>query len=84
MKFSVVIPCYNEKENIRLILERFSEVIEKRSDIEVILVDNGSTDGSDKIIAETAAVVSFCGYSEGRCEPWLWLWHHNGAEIFSR
>lgn len=59
MKFSVVIPCYNEKENIRLILERFSEVIEKRSDIEVVLVDNGSTDGSDKIIAELLPLYPF-------------------------
>lgn len=51
MKLSVVIPCYNEKENIPLILERFGELI-KREDIEVILVDNGSTDGSSRILEE--------------------------------
>ena len=27
MKLSIVVPCYNEKENIPLILERFDEVI---------------------------------------------------------
>lgn len=51
MKLSVVVPCYNEAENIPLILKRFSQVI-KRDDIEVCLVDNGSTDNSAEIISE--------------------------------
>jgi len=45
MTLSIVVPCYNEKENISLILKRFEQVIGNRS-IEVLLVDNGSTDGS--------------------------------------
>ncbi len=45
---SIVVPCYNEKDNIPLILERFSEIIGERS-IEVILVNNGSTDGSEQV-----------------------------------
>lgn len=49
MKLSIVVPCYNEKENIPLILERFRKVIEKR-DVEVILVDNGSTDGTAELL----------------------------------
>ncbi|ARP39448.1 glycosyltransferase family 2 protein [Vibrio syngnathi] len=51
IKLSIVIPCYNEGKNIPLILERFSEVI-KRDDIEVILVNNGSTDNSQSIMDE--------------------------------
>lgn len=51
MKLSVVIPCYNESENIPLILERFSDVI-RRDDVEVVLVDNGSTDDSSKVLQE--------------------------------
>lgn len=50
MKLSIVVPCYNEAENIPLILKRFSEVI-KREDIEVLLVDNGSNDNSAQIIS---------------------------------
>ena len=46
MKLSIVVPCYDEAENIPLILKRFGEVI-KRDDIEVILVDNGSRDSSE-------------------------------------
>lgn len=50
MKLSVVIPCYNEEQNLPLILARFGEVIE-RDDVEVILVDNGSTDGSAQALS---------------------------------
>ncbi len=48
LSLSIVVPCYNEIENIPLILERFSQVIGERQ-IEVILVDNGSTDGSASV-----------------------------------
>lgn len=49
MKLAIVIPCYNEAENIPFLLERFNEVIGKRN-IEVILVNNGSTDNSEEAI----------------------------------
>jgi len=49
MKLSIIIPCYNEKDNILLILDRFQEVITNEN-IEVVMVDNGSTDGSSKIL----------------------------------
>jgi glycosyltransferase involved in cell wall biosynthesis len=48
MKLSIVVPCYNEEKNIPLILEKFNGVI-KTDDIEVVLVDNGSTDKSEKV-----------------------------------
>lgn len=51
MKLSIVVPCYNEEENIPLILERFNDVI-KEEDMEVILADNGSTDGSAGVLSE--------------------------------
>lgn len=51
MKLSVVVPCYNEEKNIPLILERFRKLI-KREDIEVILVNNGSTDNSAAVLEE--------------------------------
>ena len=51
MKLSIVVPCYNDEQNIPLILNRFGEII-KRENIEVILVDNGSTDDSALVLAE--------------------------------
>ena len=51
MRLSVVVPCYNEQDNIPLILERFDNVV-NRDDVEVILVDNGSTDNSGQVLSE--------------------------------
>ena len=51
MKLSIVVPCYNEEENIPLLLERFDEVVQGM-DMEVILVDNGSTDDSARVLEE--------------------------------
>jgi polyisoprenyl-phosphate glycosyltransferase len=48
---TIVIPCYNESKNIPIILEGFASVID-RDDIEVILVDNNSTDDTASVIAE--------------------------------
>ena len=48
---SIVLPCYNEEGNIPLILTRFREVLKDRHKIEVLLVDNGSTDNSKDIFA---------------------------------
>jgi glycosyltransferase involved in cell wall biosynthesis len=49
MKLAVVIPCYNEKDNLSLIVERMNKAFVGRKNIDVILVDNGSNDGSDKV-----------------------------------
>jgi glycosyltransferase involved in cell wall biosynthesis len=46
---SIIVPCYNEAENIPLIIKRFREVLERRTDIEVLLVNNGSKDKSAKV-----------------------------------
>jgi|TARA_B100001964_G_scaffold186771_1_gene207539 glycosyltransferase involved in cell wall biosynthesis len=51
MKISLVIPCYNEKQNLPRLIERCETLVSKHS-IEVILVDNGSTDSSSEVIEE--------------------------------
>ena len=51
MKFSLVIPCYNEAANLPLLLDRCREVVKQLS-TEVILVDNGSTDESQRVLGE--------------------------------
>lgn len=57
MKLSIVVPCYNEADNIPLILARFAEVI--TPDIELILVDNGSTDSSAAILKKLLPSFAF-------------------------
>lgn len=59
MLYSIVVPCYNERENIPLLLKAFSDSLGSRKDIEIIIVDNGSTDGSDEVICELLPQYSF-------------------------
>ena len=58
MKLSIVVPCYNEAKNIPLILSGFDKAI-KRNDIEVVLVNNGSTDDSKMIFEELLPKYTF-------------------------
>lgn len=51
MKLSLVIPCYNEGASLALLLPRCAELAQPGV-AEVILVDNGSTDNSPRILAE--------------------------------
>jgi glycosyltransferase involved in cell wall biosynthesis len=49
MKFSLIIPCYNEEANLPLLIDR-CKVLVGRPDIEVIFVDNGSTDNTSEVL----------------------------------
>lgn len=49
MKFSLVIPCYNEASNLPSLLNGCKKLLD-RSDIEIILVDNGSTDNTPDVL----------------------------------
>ena len=51
MKYSIVIPCFNEEGTIQLILERTKNLFIDNN-IELILVNNGSTDNSKDIISK--------------------------------
>lgn len=56
MLVSVIIPVYNEVENLTLLYDR---IVEALADVpfafEVVLADDGSTDGSDQVLADLAA-----------------------------
>jgi glycosyltransferase involved in cell wall biosynthesis len=58
VKFSLVIPCYNESANLPLLLERCKGVA--GADVEVILVDNGSTDDSPAVLARLLPAYPGC------------------------
>src|SRR5437762_14163163 len=51
MTLSVVIPVYNERATLRTIVAR---VLEVALDIELVCIDDGSTDGSREILADLA------------------------------
>lgn len=45
-RLSVVIPCYDEEKTLRKCVERVLEVADETLALEIIIVDDGSTDGS--------------------------------------
>ena len=58
---SLVIPCYNEEENVPTLLQRVEAALTLTGrPFEVIIVDDGSTDSTPRLLAEAMAV-----------KPWL-------------
>ncbi len=54
-ELSVVVPCYNERETLGLLRGRLLPVLETAcSSFEVIFVDDGSTDGTERLLDELA------------------------------
>ncbi len=52
LKISVVIPCYNEEEGVRHVIERLPAYVD-----EVVVVDNNSTDRTAEVAASLGARV---------------------------
>ena len=55
MKLSVIIPIYNERSTIQQVLDRLSAL---DLDLEIVVVDDGSTDGSREYLDNCARVRS--------------------------
>ncbi len=54
-KVSVVIPLYNEEENVPILYNKLKEVLEREPyDYEIIFVNDGSTDGTVRKLEEIA------------------------------
>jgi dolichol-phosphate mannosyltransferase len=55
IELSVVVPVYNEEENLPILVPKLSEVLKGlQKTYEVIFVDDGSSDGSGKVLKEMA------------------------------
>src|SRR5689334_932130 len=58
-KYSIVVPFHNEEENVTALYDRLKAVMETVGDtFELVLVDDGSSDRSYKLLEEIAAVDS--------------------------
>lgn len=80
MKFSIIIPCYNEAKNLPSLIEALQQVPQKGYDVEFILVENGSVDNSrqvfgalpqiDQIFIKSVYVDVNQGYGYGLIQGW--------------
>jgi glycosyltransferase involved in cell wall biosynthesis len=58
-KYSIVVPCHNEEESVTVLYARLKQVMEQvGDDFELVLVDDGSSDRTFKLMGEIAAVDS--------------------------
>jgi polyisoprenyl-phosphate glycosyltransferase len=58
MQYSIIVPCFNESKNIPIILKKFESIISSK-DVEVILVNNGSTDNSKEVLGKLNTKYNF-------------------------
>ena len=58
-KISLIIPCYNESKNLPVLISRCKEVANKDSNIEIIIVDNGSNDDTSLVLDKLTSNLSF-------------------------
>ena len=49
MKYSLIIPCYNESKNIPFLAKRLENILNDKS-FQIVIVDNGSTDNSSFLL----------------------------------
>lgn len=61
---SIILPCYDEEKNIPSIIKRFNEIKPKEILTELVLVDNGSKDGSNKLIKRMMLKYPFISIAE--------------------
>ena len=53
MNLSIIIPAYNEQESLPNLLQQISDVVNAlKLQYEIIIIDDGSNDGTDKILRE--------------------------------
>ena len=45
-ELSIIIPAYNEFNNLKHLIKKTNSILLKNKNVEIIIVDNGSTDGS--------------------------------------
>ena len=66
MKLSIVMPAFNERRTIREIINRVLTVDLGDLERELVIVDDGSSDGTREILAEYAASAASASWNSWR------------------
>src|SRR5579871_3087260 len=71
MKLSVVIPTYNRKESLRRTLDGLARQTYPFSEFEVVVVSDGSTDGTAEMLAQymQTAPYALCAITQANGGP---------------
>jgi len=69
--FSLIIPCYNESLNIPKLFKQIY-INQKKIRFETIVIDNGSTDNSLKIIKKYEKKIKRLKDHKNKKEYWVW------------
>ncbi len=86
MKFSVVVPVFNEEDNISLLVDELAAMAEGREGVEVLLVDDGSRDHTWEQIQQAASRYSFVRgvrslRNRGQSSAMLLGMHHASGDV---
>jgi len=65
LKLTVLIPAYNEEETIKQVIKEIPKSIESIRDIEIIVIDDGSSDNTAKIALDNGAFVYSLTHNQG-------------------
>ena len=49
--YSIILPCYNERDNLKLLISEIQNIL-KNINFEIIIIDDNSEDGTEKMITE--------------------------------
>ena len=58
-RLSIIIPCYNESKNLPMLISRCKEIANKDSNIEIIIVNNGSNDDTSSVLDDLTSGLTF-------------------------
>ena len=79
--FSIILPCYNESENIENLLSAIAKLKKFESNLEIVLVENGSTDQSlNKIKNHSIYKNNSIMLVEIKKKSRLWSWNHGRCQ----
>ena len=58
-KLSLIIPCYNESQNLPLLIDRCRDLFRIDKNVQIIIVDNGSTDNTSQVLDDLTFGLNF-------------------------
>ena len=50
MKYSIIIPCYNEYNNLLVLLDKIKIILDQNKNLQIVIVNNGSTDDTSNLL----------------------------------